>query len=82
VALNGLDASDIRVELIVLPSTVDGRREPEHAPFVLREKRASDATWTLSFRPEWCGGIDYRIRVFPSRPDLVHPLETGLLLWL
>jgi hypothetical protein len=68
--------------LILLPSPVQGQREPQHVPFVLRERRASDGIWTLSFRPERCGGIDYRIRVFPSRPDLVHPLETGLLLWL
>ena len=84
VSLNGLSPSDVRVELIVAPSRVDGDAEPEHIPFTLRDGPGPDgaATWALAFRPERCGGIDYRIRVFPSRPELVHPLETGLLLWL
>jgi starch phosphorylase len=84
VALNGLAPSDLRIELIVLPSRVQGDDQAQHVPLELREGPTAEgvATWALAFKPERCGGIDYRIRVFPSRPELVHPLETGLLLWL
>jgi starch phosphorylase len=84
VALNGLVASDVAVELIVSPSRVGGAVEPERIPLDFRDGPDANgvATWALAYRPERCGGIDYRIRVFPSRPELVHPFETGLLLWL
>ncbi|MDQ6621515.1 MAG: alpha-glucan family phosphorylase [Pseudomonadota bacterium] len=82
--LNGLTPADLRVELMVFPSAVKGQRETAHLPFALRDGPTDPDTakWSLQFRPDRCGGIDYRIRVFPSRPELVHALETGLLLWL
>ncbi len=81
--LNGLSPADVRVELVVAPSTLERDAPAGHVPFALRSTPAGgDAEWVLAFKPDRCGGIDYRVRVYPTRPDLVHPLETGLLLWL
>jgi starch phosphorylase len=83
VTLNGLQPSDLRVELLAAPTRVEGPARMQRLPFALRHPEAEGvATWALAFRPQECGGIDYRVRVYPTRPELVHPLETGLLLWL
>jgi starch phosphorylase len=82
VALNGLAPSDVQVELVLAPSRVEANASPARIPFALRAPIDDGATWVLAFRPEHCGALDYRIRVYPSRPDLMHPLETGLMIWL
>ncbi len=82
VELNGLAPADVQVELVVAPSHVEAHGAPNRIPLQLRSERDGSATWALAFRPERCGAIDYRIRVYPTRPELVHPLETGLLIWL
>jgi starch phosphorylase len=81
--LNGLAPGDVRVELVVAPSTLERDGKPAHVPLTLNSTpSASEAEWVLAFKPDRCGDIDYRVRVYPTRPDLVHPLETGLLIWL
>ena len=81
--LNGLAPADVRVELVVAPSTIDAGGPAAHLPFALQSTAAdADAEWVLAFTPDRCGPVDYRIRIYPTRPELVHPLETGLLLWL
>ncbi len=82
VALNGLAPSDVQVELVVAPSRVEANASSTRIPFALRGPTDEGATWALAFRPEHCGALDYRIRVYPSRPELMHPLETGLMIWL
>jgi starch phosphorylase len=36
--------------------------------------------YRLSFNPEWCGGLNYQIRVFPHHELLTHPHEMGMML--
>jgi starch phosphorylase len=33
-------------------------------------------------KPELCGRLDYRIRVFPRHELLTHRFELGLMLWI
>ncbi|MEP7208022.1 MAG: alpha-glucan family phosphorylase [Casimicrobiaceae bacterium] len=82
VTLNGLAPEDVHVELVVMPSGVEGASEPTRLAFRPGLAQDRGGTWTLAYRPDQCGAVDYRIRVYPSRPELVHPLEMGLLLWL
>ena len=36
----------------------------------------------LELKPELCGRLDYRIRVYPRHELLTHPFELGLMLWV
>ncbi|RKZ35848.1 MAG: DUF3417 domain-containing protein, partial [Gammaproteobacteria bacterium] len=38
--------------------------------------------YSLELKPEWCGRLSYRIRVYPFHRLLTHPLEAGRLVWL
>ncbi len=82
VALNGLQPDDLHVELVVSPQRVEGTEETTRVPFTQRAAREGAGTWALTYRPDQCGAVEYRVRVFPVHADLVHPLEMGLLLWV
>ena len=41
-----------------------------------------EALYTLALTPELCGKLEYRIRIFPTHPSLIHKFETGLMVWL
>ena len=85
VYLDGLSASDIKVELIM------GR--PSERP-ELRQSARYDLEWegvksdvgedlfSIVLTPELCGKLQYRMRVYPCHELLTHPLETGLMIWL
>jgi glycogen phosphorylase len=36
----------------------------------------------LELKPEMCGKLDYRIRLYPQHPLMTHLFETGLMLWV
>ncbi len=36
----------------------------------------------FDLKPEWCGHVNYQIRVFPHHESLSHPFEMGLMKWL
>ena len=38
--------------------------------------------YTIDLTPELCGKLEYRIRIFPSHPALIHKFEPGLMIWL
>jgi starch phosphorylase len=84
VQLNGLTAKDVTVEaLFGRPSQQDFIRRARHYP--LRYSGNTDqgeALYKLELTPELCGRLEYRIRVFPTHSSLIHPLETGLMVWL
>ena len=85
VYLNGLAASDVKVELIMgRPSE---RPELRHsARYELEwegvKTDAGEDLFSLILTPELCGKLQYRIRVYPCHELLTHPLETGLMIWL
>jgi starch phosphorylase len=85
IALNGLSAADVKVELIL------GR--PSERPHLRQSARyelewegvkteADEDLFALVLSPELCGQLQYRIRVYPCHELLTHALETGLMIWL
>jgi starch phosphorylase len=85
VALNGLAAGDVTVELLVACGAhlapADARSVLPLAP-VGNADAAGVQRYELQFVPESCGRFDYRIRAYPRHPALAHPFELGLMLWL
>lgn len=85
VQLNGLTPEDVTVEALI------GRPGP-NASFSKRARHyplhSTDLTgngemlYTLELTPELCGKLEYRIRIFPSHPELIHKFEPGLMVWL
>lgn len=47
---------------------------PEHA------LENGEYLYSLTFKPEWCGGLNYQIRVFPFHTLLTHAYEMGMML--
>jgi starch phosphorylase len=84
VGLNGLRADDVAVELVLSRGL---REDGEHArrhEFMAAEPLpdSSEQRFTLDLRPELCGRLDYRIRMYPRHLLLTHPFELGLMRWL
>jgi len=83
VNLNGLEPSDVRVELRM--SELGGDAKKDSGRFFVHANKLTETTehrYVLDFTPESCGKFDYRVRVFPYHDLLTHRLETGLMLWL
>ncbi|PKO93252.1 MAG: DUF3417 domain-containing protein [Betaproteobacteria bacterium HGW-Betaproteobacteria-10] len=84
VQLNGLNPNDVTVEALF------GRPQRKASPYRGRHyplthsgnTNNGEALYTLELTPELCGKLEYRIRIFPSHPSLIHKFETGLMLWL
>ena len=84
VQLNGLNPQDVTIEaLFGRPqrngSSHRGRHYPLHCSGTTHN---GEALYTLELTPELCGKLEYRIRIFPTHPSLIHKFETGLMLWL
>jgi starch phosphorylase len=84
VNLNGLAASDVAVELLLSR----GLQEPSRRQLSLELNAegpidgTSEHRYVLALKPELCGRLDYRIRVFPRHELLTHRFELGLMLWI
>ena len=84
VQLNGLRPEDVTVEaLFGRPVRHGGVGRLRHYPLVCTgQNEQGEALYHLELTPELCGKLEYRIRVFPTHTSLIHPLETGLMIWL
>ncbi len=84
VNLNGLEADDLVVELLLGRPSGDGRpRKTRAHRFAFQQFREQgEASFTLDLDPEFCGKIEYRIRVYPHHELCTHPFELGMMLWL
>jgi len=82
VGLNGLRPDDIAVELVLARGLRDA--PPRRHEFKSAEPLAQthEHRFVLDLRPELCGRLDYRIRVYPRHALLTHPFELGLMRWL
>ncbi len=82
VKLNGLDAADVIVEL-VLSRSVHQSHESARYPLAPAGTGpgADEQRFVLDLKPELCGRLDYRIRVYPHHSLLTHPFELGLMRW-
>jgi glycogen phosphorylase len=83
VRLNGLSPDDVAVELLL------ARGIREHAELRKSElmpagviDETGEHRFTLDLKPEMCGKLDYRVRVYPRHALLTHPFELGLMMWL
>ena len=84
VQLNGLHPEDVTVEaLFGRPGRNGGIGRVRHYALTCTGPGEHGAMrYTLELTPELCGKLEYRIRAFPTHPSLIHPLETGLMIWL
>ncbi len=85
VALNGLSASDVVVELI-MGRPLGQPRMQGAARYELEwegvKTDAGEDLFSLQLSPELCGKLEYHVRVYPCHELLAHPFETGLMIWL
>jgi len=65
------------------------RQPVEHQAYTLapaggegRSDGGAEHRYALELKPELCGKLDYRIRVYPKHPLMTHPFEMGLMLWI
>jgi starch phosphorylase len=82
VRLNGLDAEDVAVELLLSKSGEQDKEQVQRHRFVAQGANAEgEQRFVLELAPELCGRLDLRIRVYPWHEHLTHPLELGLMIW-
>ncbi len=85
VNLNGLNPGDVVVELL-FGRPGDGGRPRGPQSYHLRDKGliagGTEHLYALEFKPELCGQIEYRIRVYPHHELLTHRFEMGMMTWL
>jgi starch phosphorylase len=82
--LNGLKASDVRVELRI-ESPVSGSPDPSKRGPVFTHAstlESGEERFVLDLTPESCGQFHYQVRVYPHHDLLTHRLETGLMRWI
>jgi len=84
VLLNGLEPDDVFVELLVSRSERETDRDEHHRyPLVARGPLGDtgEQRYAIELTPELCGRLEYRLRAYPCHPDMVHPMELGLMRW-
>jgi starch phosphorylase len=83
VKLNGLSPDDVAVELMLsrgIRETAEIRGTELASAGVIEQ--TGEHRFRLDFKPEFCGKLDYRIRVYPRHALLTHPFELGLMSWV
>lgn len=81
--LNGLDATDVKVECIF-------GTEGDHGEFITRAtntlqaigRQGDDTLFESSYLPPLPGLQYYKIRMYPHHRLVAHPFETGHMVWL
>ncbi len=82
--LDGLSPGDVKIELL-LGRPAGGQRPQRANAHVFQHAGRLDSNeylFTLDLTPEYCGKIEYRIRMYPFHALLTHPFEMGEMLWL
>lgn len=83
VNLNGLSADDVLVEMVISRPTQRDESAARHYRFEYAGPLSGpEHRFALHMRPDLCGRLDYRIRVYPWHELLTHPYEMGLMTWL
>jgi len=85
VFLGGLAPEDVALELLLEKQAGhDGDGHPKAYRFesegLLTEQ--GEQRFALDLRPEMCGKLEYRIRLYPQHELLTHPFELGMMRWL
>ncbi len=85
VKLNGLAPQDVVVELLLTRGLNDpiGHLAQNFKLSVMQGDIGNGEThYNVQLKPEWCGRLGYRIRIYPHHELLTHPLEMGLMRWV
>jgi len=83
VKLNGLEASDVCVELLLARGLRESPAVHHSHDLTAGEKLSTgEQKFALDLKPGMSGRLDYRIRMLPRNELLTHPLEPGLCSWL
>ncbi len=85
VQLNGLSPEDVTVEVLIGRPGNGSNFSKRARHYPLRSEGVTgngETLYTIDLRPENCGRLEYRIRIFPSHPALIHKFEPGLMIWL
>lgn len=85
VKLNGLGSEDVIVELLICRRLKkDSLCEFRHFRFEFTgiEEQSAEHLFELNLTPDFCGKLDYYIRVYPYHSLLAHPFEMGMMVWL
>jgi starch phosphorylase len=84
VFLGGLAAEDVALELLLEKQAGHQGGHPKAYRFesegLLTEQ--GEQRFALELRPEMCGKLEYRIRLYPQHEMLTHPFELGMMRWL
>ena len=79
--LNGLHPSDVAIEVLLAPAPgAEPVAHPLHCAGV--DTGHGELLFSCELRPDLCGMLEYRVRVYPRHARLTHPLETGLMSWV
>ncbi|MEN2741238.1 alpha-glucan family phosphorylase [Microbacterium sp. X-17] len=81
VALGGLSADDVAVELASGPTNEDDLLSPDHATLRLQAGETADGVTAFagSLALQQTGPFGYTVRVVPAHPGLLSPVELGLV---
>ena len=83
IALGGLRPEDVRVELYYGPMDANDELTETHTETMTCDSRADDGRCLfrglIPFRHT--GKLGYAVRILPRHPLLVHPVDTGLVVW-
>jgi starch phosphorylase len=84
VRLEGLEPSDVAVELLFSrPNSTAQSRPPRPYRMAYNGPGVDgESLFSLELKPEVCGKIEYRLRVYPHHELLTHPFEMGMMVWL
>ena len=84
VHLDGLDPSDVVVELLLgRPGMLSSERYGSHRlEHIGLAPDGTDHLYALALTPELCGKLDYQVRVYPHHELLTHRFEMGMMKWL
>lgn len=85
VRLNGLDARDVVVEMLLgLSSKRDKLQSSRRYQFEATgtQTDAGEHIFAVHIQPEKCGKLEYRVRAYPYNDLLTHPFEMGMMRWL
>jgi starch phosphorylase len=84
VHLNGLDGNDLVVECLFGTESAQGNFIVHEMEVLYPDQADSngDAVYKLNMAPPLPGLQYYKFRVYPCHEALVHPLETGKMIWI
>lgn len=82
--LRGLDATDVKVECLV--GRVDGEDEfnvlERHTLKADGTTPQGETVYTMDTHFRIAGLVHFKIRMYPRHELLIHPFETGLMVWV